>query len=67
MAFKCKIGAFAPQARRERVLMPPDHRDWLTAAARRGHRTADAYRVVSDAVARGVMDPEHAVLDGLLT
>ncbi len=52
--------------RRELVLMSADHYDWLVAAARRSHRTAEAADVVVDAVRRAEMDPEHAHLDDLL-
>ncbi len=52
--------------RREFVLMSADHYDWLVAAARRSHRTAEAADVVVDAVRRAEMDPEHAHLDELL-
>jgi prevent-host-death family protein len=52
--------------RRELVLMSADHYDWLVAAARRTHRTAEATDVVVDAVRRAEMDPEHAHLDELL-
>jgi prevent-host-death family protein len=52
--------------RRELVLMSADHYDWLVAAARRSHRTAEAADVVMDAVRRAEMDPEHAPLDELL-
>lgn len=53
--------------RREFVLMSADHYDWLLAAARRSHRTAEAADVVVDAVRRAEMDPaEHAHLDELL-
>jgi prevent-host-death family protein len=52
--------------RRELVLMSADHYDWLVAAARRSHRTADAPDVVLDAVRRAEMDSEHAHLDELL-
>jgi prevent-host-death family protein len=52
--------------RRELVLMSADHYDWLVAAARRSHRTAEAADVVMDAVRRAEMDPEHAPLDKLL-
>jgi prevent-host-death family protein len=52
--------------RREFVLMSADHYDWLMAAARRTHRTADAASVVVDAVRRAEMDPAHARLDDLL-
>ena len=52
--------------RRELVLMSADHYDWLVAAARRSHRTAEAADVVVDAMRRAEMDPEHAHLDELL-
>ena len=52
--------------RRELVLMSADHYDWLMAAARRSHRTAEASSVVVDAVGRAEMDPEHTALDDLL-
>jgi prevent-host-death family protein len=52
--------------RREFVLMSAEHYDWLTAAAKRAHRTADAAAVVIDAVERAEMDSEHATLDDLL-
>jgi prevent-host-death family protein len=52
--------------RREFVLMSADHYDWLTAAAKRTHRTADASDIVLDAISRAEMDPEHAKLDELL-
>ena len=52
--------------RREFVLMSAEHYDWLTAAAKRTHRTADAASVVIDAVERAEMDGEHAALDELL-
>ena len=42
--------------RREFVLMSAEHYDWLTAAAKRTHRTADAAFVVVDAVERAEMD-----------
>ncbi len=77
MEFQRKFGEFQHQARREPVeitrhgrrelvLMSADHYDWLMAAARRSHRTADAVAVVVDAVRRAEMDPEHAALDELL-
>ena len=53
--------------RRELVLMSADHYDWLIAAARRTHRTADAAPVVAEAVRRAEMDPAQARLDDLLT
>jgi len=52
--------------RREFVLMSAEHYDWLTAAAKRTHRTAEASSVVIDAVERAEMDGEHAALDELL-
>ena len=52
--------------RRELVLMSADHYDWLTAAAKRTHKTADASDIVLDAISRAEMDPEHAKLDELL-
>jgi len=75
--FQRKFGEFQHQAqrepveitrhgRRELVLMSADHYDWLVAAARRTHRTADAASVVADAVRRAEMDPERASLDDLL-
>jgi len=42
--------------RREFVLMSAEHYDWLTAAAKRAHRTADAAPVVIDAVEQAEMD-----------
>ncbi len=75
--FQRKFGEFQHQAqrepveitrhgRRELVLMSADHYDWLMAAARRTHRTADAAAVVVDAVRRAEMDAVHARLDDLL-
>ena len=75
--FQRKFGAFQHEARREPVeitrhgrrelvLMSADHYDWLVAAARRSHRTAQAAAVVVDAVRRAEMDPEHSHLDDLL-
>ena len=75
--FQRKFGEFQHQAqrepveitrhgRREFVLMSADHYDWLMAAARRTHRTADAAAVVVDAVRRAEMDAVHARLDDLL-
>lgn len=53
--------------RREFVMMSADHFDWLTAAAKRAHRTANADDVVIAAVEMARMDDEHAALDALLT
>ena len=75
--FQRKFGEFQHRAqrepveitrhgRRELVLMSADHYDWLVAAARRTHRTADAAAIVVDAVRRAEMDPEHVALDSLL-
>jgi hypothetical protein len=36
---------------------------WLTAAAKRAHRTVEATSVVIEAVERAEMDPEHVTLD----
>src|SRR6266403_1470424 len=69
--FQRKFGEFQHKAlrepveitrhgRRELVLLSADHYDWLVAAARRTHRTADAAAVVIEAVERAEMDPEHA-------
>lgn len=77
LEFQRKFGEFQHQAqrepvqitrhgRRELVLMSADHYDWLVAAARRSHRTAEAADVVADAVRRANMGPEHAHLDELL-
>jgi prevent-host-death family protein len=52
--------------RRELVLMSAEHYDWLVAAARRTHRTSEAVSIVTDAVRRAEMGPEHADLDKLL-
>jgi prevent-host-death family protein len=75
--FQRNFGEFQHQARREPVeitrhgrrelvLMSADHYDWLVAAARRTHRTAQTAAVVVDAIRRAEMDPEHAGLDDLL-
>src|ERR1700681_4270070 len=77
LEFQRKFGEFQHQAqrepveitrhgRREFVLMSAQHYDWLTAAAKRSHRTVDAAEVVIDAVERAEMDPEQAALDELL-
>jgi prevent-host-death family protein len=77
LEFQRKFGEFQHQARREPVeitrhgrrelvLMSADHYDWLTAAAKRTHRTADTADIVLDAVSRAEMDPQHAQLDDLL-
>jgi len=42
--------------RREFVLMSAEHYDWLTAAAKRSHRTINATEVVIDAVERSETD-----------
>jgi prevent-host-death family protein len=75
--FQRKFGEFQHKARnepveitrhgrREWVLMSADHYDWLTAAARRTHRTQDASDVIVDAVRRAEMDPALSDLDDLL-
>lgn len=76
--FQRRLGSFLHQAqhepteiirhgRRKFVLMSADHYDWLTAAARRAHQTADAGAVVIEAMERARIDREHAALDELLT
>ena len=75
--FQRKFGEFQHQAqrepveitrhgRRELVLMSAEHYDWLMAAARRTHLTAEAAGIVVDAVRRSEMDPNQAYLDDLL-
>jgi prevent-host-death family protein len=77
LEFQRRLGEFQHQARRgpveitrhgrrELVLMSADHYDWLTAAAKRTHRTVDAASVVVDAVSRAEMDPEQVILDELM-
>jgi prevent-host-death family protein len=75
--FQRRFGEFQHQAqrepveitrhgRREFVLMSADHYDWLVAAAKRAHRTAETPDVVLNAIERAQMDSKHAVLDELL-
>jgi prevent-host-death family protein len=77
LEFQRRFGEFQHQARREPVditrhgrrefvLMSADHYDWLLAAAKRSHRTAEVSDVVLDAVRRAEMDPQHSALDDLL-
>lgn len=77
LEFQRKFGEFQHQAqrepveitrhgRREFVLMSAEQYDWLTAAAKRTHRTADAPSIIIDAVERAEMDSEHGKLDQLL-
>jgi prevent-host-death family protein len=77
LEFQRKFGEFQHQAqrepveitrhgRREFVLMSAEQYDWLTAAAKRTHRTSDATSVVIDAVERSEMDAERTALDDLL-
>ena len=77
LEFQRKFGEFQHQAqrepveitrhgRREFVLMSAQQYDWLVAAARRSHRTADATSVIIDVVERADTDGEHAPLDKLL-
>ena len=77
LEFQRKFGEFQHQAqrepveitrhgRREFVLMSAEQYDWLTAAAKRTHRTPDATSVVIDAVERTEMGTEHTALDELL-
>jgi prevent-host-death family protein len=78
MEFQRNFGTFQHKAqrepveitrhgRRDLVLMSADHYDWLTAAARRTHRTEDASPVVIEAVRGAEMDAEHADLDELMS
>lgn len=73
LEFQRKFGAFLIHAQREPVevmrdghrelvLMSAEHYDWLRAAARRSHRTADATSVVIHAIERAEIDPEHTEL-----
>ncbi len=75
--FQRKFGEYQYQARhepieitrhgrRELVLMSADHYDWLAAAVKRSHVTAEAPDFVIDAIGRSEMDDEHAALDELL-
>ena len=77
LEFQRKIGQFQHQAqrepveitrhgRREFVMMSADHYDWLVAAAKRHHRTADATTVVVDAVRNAEMEPDQSHLNELL-
>ncbi len=52
--------------RREFVLMSAEHYDWLKAAARRTHSTADTAEVALAAVERAEMDQNHDAMDKLL-
>lgn len=63
---RCGSVEITRQGRRAFVLMSADHYDWLRAAARRRHRTADAVDVVIDAVERTEMDAGFTPLDALL-
>jgi prevent-host-death family protein len=77
LEFQRKFGEFQHKAqkepveitrhgRRELVLMSADHYDWLTAAARRVHRTDEATAIVVEAVERTEMDSSLTHLDELL-
>jgi prevent-host-death family protein len=77
LEFQRRFGEFQHQAqrepveitrhgRREFVLMSAEHYDWLVAAAKRTHGTAEMPDVVFDAIERAAMDPKHARLDELL-
>jgi prevent-host-death family protein len=77
LEFQRKFGEFQHQAqrepveitrhgRREFVLMSAEQYDWLTAAAKRTHRTTEATSIIIDAVERAEMDAEHSKLDELL-
>lgn len=75
--FERRLGDFQDEAlrepveitragRRELVLMSAEHYDWLKAAAKRAHRTADISDAVLAAVERAEMGPEYASLDDLM-
>jgi len=77
LEFQRKFGEFQHQAqrepveitrhgRREFVLMSAEQYDWLSAAAKRTHRTSEAPSIILDAVERAEMDSEHSNLDHLL-
>ncbi|HEX9159599.1 MAG TPA: type II toxin-antitoxin system prevent-host-death family antitoxin [Rhizomicrobium sp.] len=77
LEFQRRFGAFQHQARqepveitrhgrRELVLMSAERYDWLLAAIRRSHRTADAPEFVLKAVERAEMDRRHAGLERLM-
>jgi len=52
--------------RREFVLMSADHYDWMMAAMKRSHRTADAPDVVVEAVRGARMHKRHNRLNKLM-
>jgi hypothetical protein len=62
----CRPCEITRHGRREFVLMSADHYDWLIAASKRTHRTAETPDVVLNAIERAQMDPKHAALDELL-
>ena len=77
LEFQRKFGEFQHQARREPVeitrhgrrefvLMSADRYDWLMAAVKRSHRTAEAPDIAAEAVGRAEMDKRHKHLDRLL-
>ncbi len=75
--FKRRFEDFQDEARREPVeitsdgqrnlvLMSAEHYDWITAAAKRTHRTETLSDVIVEAVEMAEMDPEHSDLDRML-
>lgn len=77
LEFQRRFGDFQHQAqrepveitrhgRRELVLMSADHYDWMLAAAKRSHRTADVSSAILEAVRRAEMNPEQALPDDLM-
>lgn len=77
LEFQRRFGDFQHQAqrepveitrhgRRELVLMSADHYDWMLAAAKRSHRTADVSSAILEAVRRAEVDPEQALPDDLM-
>jgi prevent-host-death family protein len=70
LEFQRKFGQYQHEARREPVeitrhgrrelvLMSADHYDWMLAAMKRSHKTAEAPDVVIEAVRRTKMDKRH--------
>jgi len=75
--FQRKVGEFQHRARnepveitrhgrRELVLMSAEQYDWLTAAAKRAHRTEDLPETIIDAIRKAEVHPRHAHLDRLM-
>ena len=52
--------------RRELVLMSAAHYDWMLAAMKRSHRTADAPEMIVEAVRQSEMHKRHTRLNRLM-